>query len=66
MNVIYLVIDSTDCSDSVIIKGVFKDKREAKLFVADYVLENDGVDSDYLELVKKEVTMPSTPMLHEK
>lgn len=57
MNEIYLVIDSNDRSDSGIIKGIFDDKTAAKLFLADYVLENERIDSDFLELVKQEVTV---------
>lgn len=61
MNEIYLVIDTTNSTGSESIKGIFAEKKEAKLFLADYVLENNNVFSDYIELEKFEVTMPSTP-----
>lgn len=57
MNEIYMVIDSTNHGDSNAIKGIFDDKKQAKLFLADYVLENDNVDSEFLEIVKREVTI---------
>ncbi|MGN8647914.1 hypothetical protein ACTNEO_05165 [Gracilibacillus sp. HCP3S3_G5_1] len=55
MNEIYLVIDISDESGSEAIKGIFDDKQKAKIFLADYVLENNGIDSSDLELVKKKV-----------
>lgn len=68
MNEIYLVIDSTNYGNSNAIRGIFDDKTTAKLFLADYVLENDNVDSEFLELVKSEVTISPQPAfpLHKK
>lgn len=51
---IYIVIDSTKVTGEESIKGVFYNKQDAKLFLADYVLENE-VDTDCIDLVEREV-----------
>lgn len=41
-------------NDSEPIKGVFSTKEQAKLFIADFVLEND-INTEYLQLTEHQV-----------
>lgn len=51
---VWLVIDSESDSGQQAIKGIFVSKEKAKMFIADYVLEND-VCTSCLELAQMEV-----------
>ncbi|MCC2248828.1 hypothetical protein JUJ52_02495 [Virgibacillus sp. AGTR] len=53
MNV-WLVIDMAESTGSQIVKGIFDSEQKAKLFIADYVLEECGSGDD-IELIKKKV-----------
>ncbi len=53
-NIVYIVTDSSNGKGSKSIVGVFSDKNNAKLFLADYVLENDLYTSD-IDIVRQEV-----------
>lgn len=53
---VWLVVDSQTESGAVAVKGIFDSEQQAKLFLADYVLENAvNIDASFLELVQRKV-----------
>ncbi|GAB2553530.1 hypothetical protein [Gracilibacillus alcaliphilus] len=54
MNEIYIVMDA-DFTGAETIIGIFDDKAQAKLFLAEYVLDNNNVHSNSIELIQREV-----------
>lgn len=55
MNKLFLVFDDDNCGTDGIL-GVFADRQEAKIAIADYVLENPGnVEMKILEITVGEV-----------
>ena len=56
---IWIVLDTENEVGACAIKGIFANERMAKMFIADYVLEN-SINTDYLELAECEVTLNDT------
>lgn len=53
-NKVWIITYSYTSSGENSVLGTFRNKEDAKCFIADYVLENE-VDSQYLELFAVEV-----------
>lgn len=53
-NEVYIVMDNEETTGSESILGVFEREVDAKLFVADYVLDKE-INTCYLSLTRKEI-----------
>lgn len=51
---VWIVMDSYGNTDSDAIKGLFVNEEDAKIFIAEYVL-NESSNTFYLELFKRDV-----------
>ncbi len=54
-NIVYIVMDTTHRSGANSIIGTFADHNNAKLFLAEYVLENESRSTGNLDIVKQEI-----------